>query len=157
MKLSLQQVFYSTLSVFLCLFLSSQNYNNSLIFVLHPSSYCAFKSHLISLFFWVCSYEIYQWLLNTMVLNLFSLSVAFDIVDHILFLETWSPHGSLYATILWFVFQLIGSIVSVAVADFFFFSYNHLILEYSSTQSMALSSLYICSLGKPSSLTVLNT
>lgn len=111
-----------TLSVFLCLFLSSQNYNKNLIFVLHPTSYCAFKSHLISLLFWVCSYEIHQWLLlNPVVLNLFCLSVAFDIVDQILFLETLSPHGSLYATIPWFVFQLIGSIVSVSVADFFLF------------------------------------
>lgn len=138
-KISLQWFFYfySTLSIFQCLFLSSQNnYNNNLVFVPRSMSYCTFITFNFTTL-WVCSYEVYQWLLFLLSLNSIGHSGSHLLPRNILF--TWL---SLYATVSWFVFWLIGPFFSVSVADSFF-SWNHFTLECSSPRSMVLSSLYI--------------
>lgn len=100
-KISLQWFFYfySTLSIFQCLFLSSQNnYNNNLVFVPRSMSYCTFITFNFTTL-WVCSYEVYQWLLFLLSLNSIGHSGSHLLPRNILF--TWL---SLYATVSWFVF-----------------------------------------------------
>lgn len=74
--------FYSSLSIFQCLLLSSQNnYTNKLISVLHCMSYCTFiKFNLTTRR--ICSYwSLSMTATEPVVLNLFYLSAALDRVD----------------------------------------------------------------------------
>lgn len=110
------------------LFLSSQNNSKWISTIANESLFfipwaAAHLSNLISLLFWICPCLVYQWLLlNLGVLNLFYLLPAFDIVDHILFLDTFSSLNSLYVMISCLFFHLTAPAhpFSVSVTDSFF-------------------------------------